>query len=171
MKDFFLVLIGGICSTIGGCIAIWYQAKKARQIRMEEIRGEQQIEAWKKGLSLTDRLWDLLVAERGTTDDAIKVLRDNGEWFSMNQILLPHTFVENWRSVILNLCSIKRQDEARPRISDGAERDEAAKAAEQIRKEEKFVKQLVKQMDEVLRRELGLKEVNIKRPDDKEKEQ
>jgi len=37
MKEFFLVLIGGICSAIGGCVAVWYQTKKARQIRMEEL--------------------------------------------------------------------------------------------------------------------------------------
>lgn len=157
MKEFLLVLIGGICSAIGGCIAIWYQAKKARQIRMEEVKGEQQLEACKKALSSTDRLWDLLIAQRGVTDDALKFLRDNGEWFSMNQILLPHTFVENWRSIILNLRSIKRQEET----LGGPARD---RVIEQIGKEEKFVKQLVRDMDNMLRKELGLKEVNIKIP-------
>jgi hypothetical protein len=164
IKDFLLVIVGGACSAIGGFAAIWYQAKKAGQIRREEVKAEQGLEACKKALSVTDQLWDLLIAQRGVTDDAIKLLHDNGEWFSMNQILLPHTFVENWRSVILNLHSIKRQDETRPRISDGSPQDEVTKAAEQIGKNEKFVKQLVKDMDKVLREELGLKEVIMKIP-------
>ena len=63
MKEIFLVLIGGICSAIGGCVAVWYQAKKARQIRMEELRGEQQLEACKKALSLIENIQVFLVAK------------------------------------------------------------------------------------------------------------
>ena len=63
MKEFFLVLIGGICSAIGGCVAVWYQAKKARQIRMEELRGEQQLEACKKALSLIENIQVFLVSK------------------------------------------------------------------------------------------------------------
>ena len=117
MKDFFLILIGGICSAIGGCIAVWYQAKKARQIRMEELRGEQQLEAFKKALSLIDQMQSLLI--QGTTEDVLKFVYDNGEWFSMNQILLPHTFVENWRSIRLNLRSVKRKDDAQQETIEG----------------------------------------------------
>jgi hypothetical protein len=131
---------------------------------MEELKGEQGLEACKKAFSLTDRLWTVLI--QGTTDDTLKLLYDNGEWFSINQMLLPHTFVENWLSIIINLRSIKRQDEALKGIPNGSALD---KKIEQIGNKEKFVKQLVKDMDKVLRKESGLKEVNIKTPDDKEK--
>jgi len=159
MREFFLVLIGGICSAIGGCIAIWYQAKKARQIRMEEVRGEQQLEACKKALSLIDQVQTLLI--QGTTEDVIKFLYAHGEWFSMNQILLPHTFVENWRSIRLNLCSVKRKDDAQQKMTDHPERN---KIINDIVGTEEFARQLAREADEVLRRELGLKKTNIKRP-------
>jgi len=159
MKEIFLVVAGGICSVLGGCVAIWYQAKKARQIRMEEVKGEQQLEARKKALSLIDQIQSLLI--QSTSEDVLKFLYDNGEWFSMNQILLPHTFVENWRSIRLNLLSVKRKDDAQQKITDEPKRD---KIINDIVNTEDFVRQLAKEADAVLRKELGLKEVNIKRP-------
>lgn len=101
IKELLLVIAGGFCSAIGGFAAIWYQAKKARQTRFEEMIGEQKLEVYKKALSLIDQIQTLLI--QGVTDDVLKVLYDNGEWFSMNQILLPHTFVENWRSIRIGL--------------------------------------------------------------------
>ncbi len=162
MKEIILVLIGGICSVIGGCIAIWYQAKKARQVRMEEVKGEQQLEACKKALSLIDQIQSLLI--QGTAEDVLKFLYDNGEWFSMNQILLPHTFVENWRSIRLNLQSVKRKDDTQQKMANEPKRD---KIINDIVKTEDFVRQLAKEADAVLRKELGLKEVDIKRPNKK----
>lgn len=159
MKEVILVLIGGLCSVLGGFTAIWYQAKKARQIRMEEVRGEQQLEACKKALSLIDQVQTLLI--QGITEDVIKFLYDNGEWFSMNQILLPHTFVENWRSIRLNLRSVKMKDKSQQSMNDGPKRDEKI---EDIVNTEEFVRKLAKEADDVLRMELGLKEVNVKRP-------
>ncbi|MHC4620458.1 MAG: hypothetical protein ACYTEQ_22145 [Planctomycetota bacterium] len=158
MKEIILILLGGICSALGGCIAIWYQSKKARQIRMEELKGEQQLEACKKALSLIDQIQSLLI--QGTSDDVLKILYDNGAWFSMNQVLLPHTFVENWRSVRLNLRSVKRQDDAQQRMTDGAERD---KMINKIADNEEFIQQLADEAEAVLREELGLKEVKIKK--------
>ncbi len=159
MKDVFLILIGAICSALGGCIGIWYQAKKARQIRIEEVRGEQQLEACKKALSLTDQIQTLLI--QGTTEDVLKLLYDNGEWFSMNQILLPHTFVENWRSMRLNLRTVIRREKSQQKMADGPERDEKI---EDISNMEGFIQQLADEAEKVLRGELGLKEIKIKRP-------
>ncbi|MCD4830552.1 MAG: hypothetical protein K8R02_01945 [Anaerohalosphaeraceae bacterium] len=167
MKDFFFILIGAICSTLGGCVAIWYQAKKTRQIRFEEVRGEQELEAYKKALSLTDRLWNMLVAEQNTTEDALVFLCENNKWLSINQILLPHKFVENWSSIGLNLRSIKRQDETRPRTSENADPGKVTEAIRPIREEEKFIKKLVQEMDEVLRDKLKMELVKIKVYDDK----
>lgn len=157
MKDFFLILFGALCSVIGGCIAIWYQAKKARQIRMEEVRGEQQLEACKKALSLIGRIGGIPVQ----ADEELKFLINNDEWFSMNQILLPHTFVENWRSIRLNLRSVQMKDKSQQTMNDGPKRDEKI---EDIVNIEEFVRKLAKEADDVLRLKLGLKEVKIKKP-------
>ena len=135
------------------------QAKKARQIRMEEVRGEQQLEACKKALSLIDQVQTLLI--QGIAEDVIKFLYDNGEWFSMNQILLPHTFVENWRSIRLNLRSVQMKDKSQQTMNDGTKRDEKI---EDIVNIEEFVGKLAKEAEAVLRLKLGLKEVKIKKP-------
>jgi hypothetical protein len=33
MKELLLVLVGGICSALGGFLAVWYRAKKASKIK------------------------------------------------------------------------------------------------------------------------------------------
>jgi len=159
MKDFFMVLIGGVCSTIGGCIAVWYQAKKARQIRMEELRGEQQLEAYKKALSLIQNIQVFLEAK--TPKDVLNFLDDNVEWFSMNQILLPHAFVENWKSIMINLGNLQLSDKATHELPNGENRDKKIKEAVETRK---FNRKLAKEAEDVLRKEMNLPEIKIKTP-------
>lgn len=161
MKDFFLILIGGICSALGGCVAIWYQAKKARQIRKEELRGEQELEACKKALSLIGLIQVLLVAK--TTEDVLNFLDDNGEWFSMNQILLPHPFVENWKSIMINLSNLRLLDQAVKEMPDGAERNKEIK---DVVKTKKYNRKLAKEAEDILRKEMNLPEIKIKTPDE-----
>ena len=158
IKEFLLVIAGGFCSAIGGFAAIWYQTKKARQTRFEEMIGEQKLEVYKKALSLIDQIQTLLI--QGVTDDVLKVLYDNGEWFSMNQILLPHTFVENWRSMRLNLRSVKRKDKIQERTTDESKQNEIKADVVGI---EDFVQKLVDEAEKTLRKELKLPEVKIKR--------
>lgn len=163
MKDFFLVLIGGACSVLGGIIAIWYQAKKARQIRMEEIRGEQQLEACKKALSLIGQIKTLLL--QSTTDNTLKFLYDNDKWFSMNQILLPPTFVDNWRSIMLNLNNRKLFEQAVKEASDGSETKK--QSVEDAVKTWKYILNLAKEAENIILKELNRPEIKIKTPDTK----
>ena len=159
MKDFFLILIGGICSALGGCIAIWYQAKKARQIKMEEVRGEQQLEACKKALYMISHIQSILLE---SPIYVLKFLNENDEWLSTNQLFLPHTFVENWRSIQEEQRKLKRKYEIIEKTSNGARQDKLWDEANQM---VDFVRQLAKEAEEILRKELGLKEVKIKRLD------
>lgn len=159
MKEFFLVLIGGICSAIGGCVAVWYQAKKARQIRMEELRGEQQLEACKKALSLIGTIQVLLQAK--TPQDVLNFLDDNVEWFSMNQIILPHTFVVNWKSIMINLVNLQVLDKEAKELPDGENRDKKMKEAAETRK---FNRKLAEEAKDILRKEMNLPEIRIKTP-------
>jgi hypothetical protein len=159
MKDFLLVLVGGICSVVGGCVAIWYQAKKARSIRLEEIKGEQQLEVYKKALSLTDQVQSLWI--QGTPNDVLNLLYNNGEWFSVNQILLPHTFVVNWRSIRLSLRKLIRRDQQRQQMPEGPNLDKLINECEKILD---FIQKLIDEMEKELRSELNLPEVKIKKP-------
>lgn len=159
MKEIFLVLIGGVCSALGGFVAVWYQVKNARKIRMEEVRGEQQLGACKKALSLIDQVCTLYI--QSTEEDVLKIILDNGEWFSMNQVLLPHTFVENWRSIRINLRSMLRKNISLEKAQDET-KQEAIK--NDIIKTDKFIGELIEEADEVLRKELEMPKVNIKTP-------
>lgn len=152
MKEIALVLVGGFCSALGGVIAIWYQAKKARKIRMEEVRGEQQLEACKKALSLVHKAYRLY----NRKEDFLDFLDKHDEWFSMNQILLPHTFVENWESMRLSLKLIDN-------TNNGTSKEIAK--INTISKE--HIRGLICEADEVLRKKLGLKKVCLKAPGDK----
>jgi hypothetical protein len=160
MKEIFLVLIGGICSMLGGCITIWYQAKKARKIRMEELRGEQQLEACKRGLSLIQQVRTRYM--QFEPKDVTKFLEDNHEWFSDNQVLLPHVFVENWISIQNNIRCEQRCNENISKTNDMSERNRIV--AEKTKLQD-LVKKLIGEADKVIRNELGLKEVKIKRPE------
>ncbi|MCK4998222.1 MAG: hypothetical protein KAS23_01765 [Anaerohalosphaera sp.] len=160
MKEFFFVLLGAFCSTVGGIATIWFQAKKARQIRREELIGEQGLEVAKKALSLTDQIQTLRI--QGDAEDVITLLYKEGEWFSMNQILLPHIFVENWRSMRLGLRKLKRRESQIGKMQDGPDRD---KIINEMGDMDTFLDDLAAEMERCLREELGLKKVCIKKPD------
>lgn len=157
MKDFFLILIGAICSALGGCIAaclaIWYQAKKTRQIKMEEKAAEVQFEAQRNGLRLIRKLRTSLVKREDNV--ARQFYCDNGSWFSENWMFLPDAFVENWRSIGLKLHDLAFADQAVKETTDSAKKDDYIKEAVALEKE---MPQLALRAENALRREMRLKE-------------
>ncbi len=110
MKEIVLVLIGAACSALGGCAAIWYRAKKARQIKMEERAAEHQFEASKKALRLTRELRTLLVKREH--ENARQFHRDHSVWFSDSWMFLPDGFVEGWKVIALELGKLSRMDQS-----------------------------------------------------------
>lgn len=160
MRDFCLILIGAICSTVGGIVAFLIQAAMARRIRRDELIGEQSLEAAKKALSLTDLIYTLRI--QGVTEDILKLLQDEGHWFSMSQVLLPHAFVENWRTLRIRLRQLKRRESYLDEITDEAEKEEKIKEKE-IGTMEEFIDKLIEEMDVSIRKELGMKKVCIKK--------
>jgi len=154
MNEIVYVLIGGICSALGGCLAIWYQAKKARKIRREEVRGEKEIDAWTRAMYLIGRIQTLLM--QSTTEDTLKFLYDNDEWFSMNLMFLPHKFEENWRSIKLNLKNLQLFEQG-AKGPDGQGRNEAINNAVETKD---CNRKLAKEAYEELRKKLNLPEIN-----------
>ncbi len=157
MKDFFLILTGAVCSALGGCVAgclaIWYQAKKTRQIRMEEKAAEVQFEARRKALVLIRQLRTFLTKREH--DYARNFFCDNGCWFSDNWMFLPDAFVENWRSIALKLHELDLADQRAKETTDQAKKDKYIEEAVVLEKE---MPQLALKAENALRKEIGLKE-------------
>ena len=159
MKDLFLVLIGGLCAAFGGFVSTWYQAKKARQIKMSETIGVQQVEAFKEALSLISQLHSILI--QFLNEDATEFITEHSRWVSENTILLPHKFVENWWSIRSNLRTAERMDKTQAKIPDGSERD---KMIEDIVEINSFMDRLAEEAEKEIRNNLGLPKVEIQRP-------
>ena len=160
MKELLLVLIGGVCSAFGGFFATWYRARKASRIKFQETMGERKVAACGKGLELVGQLQSVLI--QGTKKDALDFLYKHGDWFADNLILLPHTFVENWRSIRLNLKSVVRKDSTQRKMPDGERRDQMI---EEIGETESFCDKLAKEAEEAIRKEAELPECKIRRPE------
>jgi hypothetical protein len=157
MKDFFLILIGAICSTLGGCVAgclaIWYQAKKTRQIRMEEKAAEVQFESRRKALVLIRQLRTLLTKREH--NNARKFFSENGSWFSENWMFLPDKYAENWRLIGWKLHDLARADQRVKETTDQTKKDEYIEEAGALERE---MPQLALNAENALRKEMGLKE-------------
>ena len=159
MKDVLLVLIGGICSASGGFLAAWYRARVAGKVRLQETMAERKVGAYGKALELIGQVQSILV--QGTRQDALSFLYENGTWFADNLILLPHTFVQNWRSIRHNLKKAVIWDGAQEKMADKAERELFAQRVVQAHG---FCDELATEAENSIRNELGLPEFTLKQP-------
>lgn len=163
MKDVVLVFIGAACSIVGGFLATWYRARIAGKVKLQETIAERKVPAYGKGLELIGQVQSILV--QGTTNDALTFLYDNGSWFADNLILLPHTFVVNWRSIRHNLKKAIMNHDAQEQMKDDdtakAERDKIIK---EIVEACNFCDMLAKEAESSIRKELSLPECVIRRP-------
>ena len=56
LKEILFVLTGAISAILGGFLATWYETKKARKIRREEVIGEKQVEAYQQAARVASSL-------------------------------------------------------------------------------------------------------------------
>ena len=102
-----------------------------------------------------------LILVQGTKEDALAFLVDNGNWFADNLVLLPHTFVENWRSIRHNLKKAIMYDEAQEKMTDDAKRGQII---DRIVEAQDFCDRLAKEAESSIRKELRLPECIIRHP-------
>ncbi len=159
MRDILLVLIGGACSASGGFLAAWYRARIAGEVKLQETIAQGKVAAYGKGLEFIGQLQSVLI--QGTDKDALDFLYDKGGWFADNLILLPHTFVENWRSIRLHLQSVIRKDTSQERKQDGEERN---RLIDEIGNLKSFCRELARDAENSIRNELNLPECKIQHP-------
>ena len=83
--------------SLGGFLAIWYQAKKVRRIHREEIMAEKQIEANSEAFN---RITDLrAVMLENTPEQVLKWIGRNQKWFLDSRLFLPCKFAEKWLAI------------------------------------------------------------------------
>ena len=91
------VFVGALLAILGGFMAIWYQTKKARQVRREEIIAEKRIEANREAFS---RIIDLrAVMLQSTPEQVLEWIGRNEKWFFDSRLFLPGDFAEKWLAV------------------------------------------------------------------------
>ena len=88
------MLLGALLVVVGGFLAIWYQAKKVRQIHREEIIAERQIEANIQGFNHITELIALM--RENTPEQVLKWLGENEQWFLNSRLFLPQNFAQHW---------------------------------------------------------------------------
>ena len=166
MKDLFLVLVGAFCAACGGFFSTWYQARKARQIKMRETIGEQQVEVYKEALALISELLLLLIQRN--VQDAIEFMTTHQQWFMNSVILLPHKFVENWISIRSNLYICVDVDEDRAVMPNGPEK---SKLRMKVQKLKAYVEKLGTEAMNALEKASGLRHPKIQRPPEEKQKQ
>ncbi len=91
------MLIGALLVILGGFLAIWYQAKKVRQIHREEIMAERQIDASRDAFSRITELRSVML--ENTPEQVLKWIVQNEKWFLDSRLFLPRNFAQKWLSI------------------------------------------------------------------------
>ena len=115
------VIIGGLLAIAGGFVATYYQAKKARRIRMDEIMAEKKIQANAEAFTKFTELKGATMV--GTTKAAVGAIESQMEWLFKNRLFLPGEFYSKWfslRMVLHNIQSVKEdlETEENPQVKE-----------------------------------------------------
>ena len=116
------VIIGGLLAILGGFVATYYQAKKARKIRMDEIIAEKKIQASAEAFTKFTELKGVTML--GTTKAAVQAMEGQKEWLFNNRLFLPGQFYSKWfslRKVLHNIQSVEEDLEAPKNAQDKQE--------------------------------------------------
>ncbi len=152
LKELLLILAGGACAALGGFLSTWYQSSRARKIRFEEILGERKVAIYQKALLLAMQLQEILL--QATAEEALSFTEQHHAWLCDNVLFLPHPYEQNWQSIRFHLRSlIRRQSQA-----------DAHQHATELTQLQSFMRDLAKEMEATIRKELNLPPVTIRRP-------
>ena len=91
------MLFCGLLVIVGGFLAIWYQAKKVREIHREEIMAERQIDASRDAFSRITELSSVM--RDNTPEQVVEWIGQNGKWFLDSRLFLPRNFAQKWLSI------------------------------------------------------------------------
>lgn len=100
-KEMIQVMLGGLLATLGGMIGLWFQAKNARRIRMDEIIAEKKIQANNEAYIRIKTIEGMLT--QAELEDVKKKLYEYDEWYFNTRLFLPGKFPDKWLSIKNNL--------------------------------------------------------------------
>jgi hypothetical protein len=157
-EEIILVLLGGVCASLGGFAARWYGVRTAGDIRCKETLGEQKAKALGRTARIFSNLSSVLI--QGAHKDVLDFIKEHNEWMLDNEAVLPQKVAENWHSVRSNVRSLMRKDGSRQHMTEGPELDALI---EEIVSGEDFTRQLAKEAEQLIRDELILTPFKIHR--------
>ena len=91
------ILLGGLLAILGGLIATWYQVKKMRKIRMEEVIAEKKVDANNEAYIRIKNI--VLQLAQSTLQDVQRIFKENETWFFSNRLFLPGKFPNKWITI------------------------------------------------------------------------
>lgn len=110
LKDILLISIGSISAIISGFLSMWYQAKKARKLRFEELVGEKMVDVCGKALPLILEVRKRLLGD--STEKALRYIEEKTSWVNESRAFLPDQFYNTWHSIYRN--ARRRTDPGKP---------------------------------------------------------
>ena len=97
IMDMLKFFLGALSAILGSFLAMRYQIKKARKIRMDEIIAERKVhtngEAYAKMKDIASRL------AQSTLENVLRVILENEKWFFRNRLYLPGKYPNKWITI------------------------------------------------------------------------
>ena len=97
IMDMLKFFLGALSAMLGSFLAIRYQIKKARRIRMDEIIAEKKVEnngaAYARMKDIASRL------AQSTLEDVLSAMLGNESWFFRSRIFLPGKYPNKWITI------------------------------------------------------------------------
>lgn len=100
------VIVGGLIAILGGIIGMWFQAKNARRIKMDEIIAEKKVEVNAEAYKRMKVISSMLV--QTSTEETLKKILNEEEWFFNVRLFLPGKFPDKWLSIRNGLSKAQR---------------------------------------------------------------
>ena len=160
------MLIGAVLVLMGGFLAIWYQAKKVRQIHREEIMAEKQIEANAQGFNHITDLRSLM--QENTPEQVLKWIAENEKWFLDSRLFLPRNFAQKWLSIGKYCRRLVKLNTKRTEMTDEMRK---AGIIDEMRECESYCTRLAEEALDEIYRDMNIAPIVTEEPEDQPEDQ
>ncbi len=155
------MLFGAFLVLAGGFLAIWYQAKKLRQVQREEIIAHKQIEANTQGFNHITDLRSLM--QENTPERVLEWLGQNQKWFLNARLFLPTNFAQKWLA-ISKYC--RRLVQLNTKLKEMTDDLRKGGIIDEMREYESFCTNLAQEALDEIYRDMNIDPIAIDEPQD-----